>query len=113
MEVIKKSERNIFAVHDNKGRFAGIIELNDIKQLLFSPGSFEKTKISSIMKRPAATLPHTMNMQAVMETFDITHSWYLPVLNHERMFMGFISKSKMFTKYRESLASQTDLYDES
>ncbi|MET0636335.1 MAG: chloride channel protein [Chitinophagaceae bacterium] len=113
VELIKKSDRNIFAVHDPKGKFVGIIELNDIKQRLFQPDTFEKTSIRSIMKKPAATLPHTMNMHAVMETFDITHSWYLPVLNSEKIFLGFISKSKLFTKYRESLASQTDLYDES
>ena len=113
VELIKKSDRNIFAVHDTRNRFVGIIELNDIKQRLFEHSSFEKTSIKSLLKKPAATLAHTMNMHSVMETFDITHSWYLPVLNDDKIFLGFISKSKLFSKYRESLASQTDLYDES
>ncbi|RYY62635.1 MAG: chloride channel protein [Chitinophagaceae bacterium] len=112
VELIKKSDRNIFAVHDSRNRFVGIIELNDIKQRLFEQSAFEKTSIKSLLKKPAATLPHNMSMHAVMETFDITHSWYLPVLNNEKVFLGFISKSKLFSKYRESLASQTDLYDE-
>src|SRR5690606_17228002 len=37
VEIIKKSDKNIFAVTDTKGKFAGIIELNDIKQVLFQP----------------------------------------------------------------------------
>lgn len=113
VEMIKKSNRNIFAVHDQRDRFVGIIELNDIKEHLFRPEVFDKTSIRTIMKKPAATLSDSMNMHAVMETFDITHTWYLPVLNNEKIFLGFISKSKLFSKYRESLASQTDLYDES
>ncbi len=112
VELIKKSERNIFAVHDSKKRFIGIIELNDIKQRLFQPEHFQKTSVRTLVKKPAATLQEDLGMNTVMETFDITHSWYLPVLNKDRHFMGFISKSKLFSKYRESLASQTDLYDE-
>jgi len=112
VELIKKSERNIFAVHDAKKRFIGIIELNDIKQRLFQPELFQKTSVRTLVKKPAATLQEDLGMNTVMETFDITHSWYLPVLDKNRHFLGFISKSKLFNKYRESLASQTDLYDE-
>lgn len=45
VEIIKKSEKNIFAVTDNKERFAGIIELNDIKQKLFPPEQFERSQL--------------------------------------------------------------------
>jgi len=51
-------------------------------------------------------------MHTVMEKFDITQSWYLPVLDKEKKFVGFISKTKLFNKYREILASQVDLYEE-
>ena len=112
VEMIKKSEKNIFAVHDGKERFAGIIELNDIKDKLFQPELFEKISVRSIMKKPAAILQDDQDMHIVMEKFDITHSWYLPVLNREKKFMGFISKTKVFNKYREILASQGDLYED-
>ena len=49
-------------------------------------------------------------MKKVMEKMDLTQSWYLPVLDADRRFLGFISKSRIFEKYRASLASQTDLY---
>jgi chloride channel protein, CIC family len=111
VEIIKKSEKNIFAVVDVRERFTGIIELNDIKQKLFQPDQFDKITIKSIMKKPAATLQYDQDMHSVMEKFDITQSWYLPVLGKERKFIGFISKTKLFNKYREILSSQGDLYE--
>jgi CIC family chloride channel protein len=113
VELIKRSEKNIFAVHDAKNRFVGIIELNDIKQQLFQTEKFDTVFIRSLMKKPPAILFEGQTMTAVMEKFDDTHSWYLPVLNKERIFVGFISKTKLFNKYREILASQADLYEES
>lgn len=113
VDIIKNSDKNIFAVVDMKGKFAGIIELNDIKQKLFQPDMFERVGIQSIMKRPADTLHADENMHSVMEKFDLTQSWYLPVLSKDKEFIGFISKTKLFSKYREILASQGDLYENS
>ena len=112
IEIIKRSEKNIFAVVDGKDRFTGIVELNDIKQKIFQPEHFDKISIKSIMKKPAAILYVDEDMHSVMEKFDVTQSWYLPVLNKERKFAGFISKTKLFNKYREILAAQGDLYEE-
>jgi len=111
VEVIKHSDKNIFAVHDQKDRFAGVIELNDIKQKLFQPHLFEKTTLRSLMKKPAATISDQESMHTIMEKFDITQSWYLPVLDNEKKFRGFVSKSMLFNKYREILSRQSDLYE--
>lgn len=112
VEIIKRSEKNIFAVVDTKGRFAGIIELNDIKQKIFHLDQFGKISVKSIMKKPSAILMEDQDMHTVMENFDTTQSWYLPVLNKERKFIGFISKTKLFTKYREILSENGDIYEE-
>lgn len=111
VEIIKRSEKNIFAVTDNKERFVGIVELNDIKQKLFQPDQFDKISIKSVMKKPAAILRQDQDMHSVMEKFDITQSWYLPVLDNNKKFIGFISKTKLFAKYRQILSSQGDLYE--
>ncbi|MBC7886645.1 MAG: CBS domain-containing protein, partial [Ferruginibacter sp.] len=100
------------AVVDSRQKFIGIIELNDIKQKLFQPDQFDKVSVKAMMKKPAAILYSDQDMHSVMEKFDVTQSWYLPVLNKEKNFVGFISKTKLFNRYREILASQGDLYDE-
>eukprot|EP01035_Chromulina_nebulosa_P035054 gene35054-47098_t len=112
VDIVMRSEKNIFGVIDGDGRFAGIIELNDVKQRLFRSSEFEKTTVRSMMKKPAAILLEGEDMHSVMEKFDTSHSWYLPVLDKDRVFKGFISKTKLFSKYREILASQVDLYEQ-
>ncbi|CAN5565266.1 chloride channel protein [soil metagenome] len=109
IELIKKREKSVCAVIDASDKFCGIIELNDIKQKLFRPELFDKIGIKALMKKPPAVLFYNQDMHSVMEKFDITQSWYLPVLNRENNFIGFISKTKLFNKYREILASQGDL----
>lgn len=111
VEVIKHSDKNIFAIHDHKLRFAGVIELNDVKQKLFQPHLFEKTTLRSLMKKPPATINDHESMHAIMEKFDMTQSWYLPVLDNNKKFRGFVSKSMLFNKYREILSRQSDLYE--
>ncbi len=111
VEIIKKSDRNIFAVHDSRQRFAGIIELNDVKQKLFQPELFDKIPVRSLVKKPVAVINDSEDMHVIMEKFDITQSWYLPVLSPEKKFRGFISKSMLFNKYREMLSRQADLYE--
>lgn len=113
VEIIRRSDKNIFAVYDAKGRFAGIIELNDIKQRLFHPEQFDKVSIRTLVKKTAAVLHIQDAMHTVMEKFDDTQSWYLPVLDKEKRFMGFVSKTRLFNKYREILAAQRDLYENS
>lgn len=111
VEIIKKSEKNIYAVYDGRNRFAGIIELNDIKQKLFEPDQYKTISINTLMKKPSAVLNENQDMHEVMEQFDITQSWYLPVLDRNRRFIGFISKTKVFNRYRETLAQQGDFYE--
>jgi CIC family chloride channel protein len=64
------------------------------------------------MKKPAAIIREGQDMPSVMKKFDLTQSWYLPVIDKDRKFIGFISKTKLFNKYREILSTQGDLYDE-
>ena len=111
VELVKSSERNIFAVYDKHGKFVGIIELNDIKQLLFQPEKFDKILVKTLAKKPPAILDQDQDMHSVMEKFDLTQSWYLPVLDKEKRFLGFVSKTKVFNKYREILSSNIDLYE--
>jgi chloride channel protein, CIC family len=112
VDLIKRSEKNIFAVEDNDGLFVGIVELNDIKQKIFDPSLFDKIYVRELMKNPPAIIHINERMQQVMEKFDDVQSWYLPVLDEEGRFKGFISKTKIFNQYRDALSAQGDLYDD-
>ena len=47
-------------------------------------------------------------MDKVMETFDKTNAWNLPVVDQDGHYLGFVSKSKIFNSYRQVLKHFTD-----
>lgn len=111
LETIKKSEKNIFAVIDEKEKFSGIIEVNDIKPLLFDETRRAGATIKSLTKKPRDVIYENEAMTSVMGKLDSSQSWYLPVITREKKFISFISKTKLFNRYREILAEQKDIYE--
>ena len=55
-----------------------------------------------------ATLKATMPMGKVMDIFEDTGSWYLPVVDDDKVYLGFVSKSKIFDSYRHVLVHFSD-----
>ena len=109
---INESNTTVFAVHDDQDHFAGILELNDVKNMLLGKGVEDTITIGKLVKQPQEVIYYKDSMPKVMQKFDSTNSWNLPVLDADNKFIGFISKSKLFNRYREILAETTDLYDE-
>ncbi len=102
-EVIKKSNKNIFAVTDDSGKLRGILTLDDIRPYLFNKDIELSVTINKIMKSPAAIVNMDDKPKAILQVFDNTNTWNLPVVNPQNVFVGFISKSSILTGYRELL----------
>ena len=51
---------------------------------------------------PPAFISTDENMESVMDKFESTGAWNLPVVDH-RKYVGFVSKSKILTVYRRVL----------
>ncbi len=43
------------------------------------------------------------SMESVMHKFEKTDAWNLPVVTADRTYIGFVSKSKIFSAYRDEL----------
>ena len=112
VDIIKKSEKNIFPVVDDEEKFVGLVELNDIKMLLFDVGKHDSTLIKNILKKPREIIYIGESMKKIMEKFDVSQTWYLPVLTKERKFVSFVSKTRLFEKYREIILAQSDIYED-
>ncbi|MDB5249192.1 MAG: hypothetical protein JWQ40_3586 [Segetibacter sp.] len=109
---ISESNKNVFAIHDDQNCFAGIVELNDVKKLILRKDLPEHASIAQLVKQPPEVIYYKDTMTKAMQKFDDTHSWHLPVLDPQNKFLGFISKSKLFNRYRQILAENSDLYEE-
>jgi CIC family chloride channel protein len=102
VEVVRKSKRNLFPVVSENGTLAGIITLDDIRDIMFEEASRNEITISSIMSDPPAFISSKDSMQSVMNTFEITGAWNLPVIDDGK-YIGFVSKSRIFNTYRTKL----------
>lgn len=103
-EIVTRSKRNIFPVVDEHGKFLGIVLLDDIREILFDEHKHDNTKIYDVMTSPPTMIQADDNMETVMEKFDKTGAWILPVVKGN-VFQGFISKNKLFSAYRKILVS--------
>jgi CIC family chloride channel protein len=112
IKILSESNKTVFPVHDDEGLFIGILGLNDIKKLVLRQDIQLDASIASLVKHPPEIIYYKDRMPDVMKKFDTTNSWHLPVLNGENKFIGFISKSKLFDRYRRSLSENSDLYED-
>ncbi|MDE5728021.1 MAG: chloride channel protein, partial [Duncaniella sp.] len=55
------------------------------------------------MSMPPARVEVGQSMEAVMKSFDSTGAWNLPVVDEAGVYLGFVSKSKIFNSYRRVL----------
>jgi chloride channel protein, CIC family len=58
------------------------------------------------MHPPAALIFSGSSMEDVMENFDRTGDWNLPVVDSEKHYLGMLSKAKIFSHYRHLLKKQ-------
>ena len=104
VKVISKSNRNLFPVVNPKNqRFVGIVSLDEVRNIMFRPELYERYKVQELMNMPPARIVVNMSMDKVMDTFETTGAWNLPVVDEENKYIGFVSKSKIFNTYRKVL----------
>jgi len=103
VKVIARSRRNIFPVTGKDGRLCGILLLDEIRNIMFQPRLYNRFTVRQLMTSPAAILREDMSMEQVMETFEDTGAWNLPVVDHDKRYIGSVSKSKIFNTYRDLL----------
>lgn len=103
VDVVAKSKRNIFPVVDSNDKFQGFISLDDIRMIMFDRERYNEVFVYNIMKQPPYTVCDCEKMDSVMRKFEKSGAWNLPVVTEENKYLGFVSKSKIFSSYREKL----------
>jgi chloride channel protein, CIC family len=107
IETIKVSHRNLFAVVNENSKFEGILTLDDVRSVMFDVKLYDKLFVEDIMKMPPSVVRLNEDMGAVMKKFDDTNAWNLPVVDESGVYIGFISKSAIFSNYRSQLISMS------
>jgi len=106
IKAISLSKRNIFPVINNEGYLIGIILLDEVREIMFNTDMY-KTSILNLMQLPPAIIDLSSHMEDVIKKFNDTDAWNLPVCEDGR-YIGFVSKSKLFSAYRTKLMDLTE-----
>ena len=103
VKAISSSHRNIFPVTDSNGVLLGTVLLDDIRNIMFRQELYHRFTVNKLMTSVPAKLYDTDSMEKVMQIFDETQAWNLPVVTEDGRYLGFVSKSKIFNSYRQVL----------
>lgn len=107
VDVISISNRNLFPVTDVEGNLKGVVLLDEIRNIMFRADLYKKMHVSRFMSAVPDVIEVDYPMDKVMEIFDRTNAWNLPVVDKGK-YVGFVSKSKIFNSYRRVLRHFTE-----
>lgn len=107
VKIIAKSKRNIFPVVDDDGILNGIIYLENVREIMFNTGLYNKIYVSELMELPPSYIYYSDSMEEVVGKFTETNAWNLPVIDKAK-YVGIVSKSKLFSVYRDLLVQLSE-----
>lgn len=103
---ILQSKRNIFPVVGDEQGFKGLVYVEDI--LRKGVGNTDGLSVNNLMLAAPAVVLISDSLKQVLVKMEKENVWLLPVLNERGGYMGFVSKTAIFNKYRALLSRQAD-----
>ncbi|MDO4949222.1 MAG: chloride channel protein [Bacteroidales bacterium] len=101
VKVISKASRDTFPVTDGYGCLLGMVMMNDIRHLMFRQELYHVFTVEQIMRKVPIRISIDETMEAVMQKFDESKAWNLPVTDSDHRYIGMLSRSKVLTIYRQ------------
>ena len=80
-----------------------MVDLAAARKYLFDADRYDTVHVYNLMETPPEYIHYGEKMGSVMNKFDKTGAWRLPVIDENRRYLGFISKSRLLTAYRAEL----------
>lgn len=100
--IIERSVHSLFPVLDEAGVLLGVVDLQEIREIMFDRALYDEIKVHEFMTLPQGVLDSQTKMEKVMSEFERTEAWYLPVQT-KGVFVGFVSRTRLFNTYRRWL----------
>lgn len=100
---IARSKRDLFPVVDDEGILRGMIKMNDIRNIMFEQDLYEKITVRDLMYMPQFYISPNDPMEVIVEKFKTCGRYNLAVID-EGKYIGFISRARVFSAYRDTMA---------
>ena len=107
VKIMSTCNRNVYPVVDEQGNYVGEIRVEEIRNIMFRPELYQRFSIGKLMVTPPDRVDVNDSMETVMNKFERSNAWNLPVLDGTK-YVGYVSKSKIFSAYRSVLVEFSD-----
>ena len=104
IHAISSSRNDYIPVLDESRKLLGEIDINNLRHIIFRTELYHRFHVNQLMSPPAAMLSVNDPMEDVMKTFERTGAQYLPVVNIDSQLVGYISRTRLYSMYRQFVA---------
>jgi CIC family chloride channel protein len=100
---ISTNHRDLFPVVDKNGKMLGMVKMDDVRELIFKQELYDKVTIKELMYMPEYFINPDDSMEVVANKFESSGRYNLAVIDKEGRYEGFISRARVFTRYRKQI----------
>jgi len=102
VKVIALSKRNLYPVIDDENNFYGVLNMDNVRMIMFEPKYYDTVFIRNLMSKSPITIHPGESMEDVAHKFHQSTEFNIPVLENGK-YAGFISRARLFSSYRQLL----------
>jgi len=108
LDKFRQNDHNNMAVIDQENKFWGIINREQIRPFLLNEKPTNKYTVNQLTINPAFKVSINDSVLNIIKMFDEADVWYLPVLDKNQKFLGFVSRSMILRNYRTLLKDYSE-----
>src|SRR5690606_17865634 len=101
VNLLAGTRQKVFAVLDDKGNLEGIVDLADIRPIIFNSFRLKFATLKELVSPAKAVINLEDGLDTIMQLFEITDCEILPVISNAK-FKGFISRIEVLEAYRNT-----------
>ena len=101
LQVVSTSKHLHFGVVNAGGVLLGIININELRNIIFRSELYNTFTVQQLMKPPKDIIRTDYSMLEVVAHFSSHDNSTLPVVNPDGVLVGFITRNRLFSEYRE------------
>lgn len=108
LQIVATCKHLHFAVCAPDGTLLGLINLNNIRHLIFRSELYNYFTVQALMETPQAQLYSSETMRQIMEKFQQQDWGTLPLIDDKGCYLGFVNRGRLYSLYRKILQDFSD-----
>ena len=104
VHVISQSKTNFIPVLDEANTLLGEIDITNLRHVIFRTELYHRFQVNQVMSPVKETIGMNDPMEDAMRKFEETNAEFLPVVDVENRLVGYISRARLYSMYRNMVA---------